>query len=45
MYSSTYQTDMMCFITYLLTVEELAGLYCIGSEHAANFLYDLSRLS
>ena len=42
MYSSTYQTDMMCFIT----AEELAGLYyCIGSEHAANFLYDLSRLS
>ena len=30
----------------LLTVEELARLYyCIGSEHAANFLYDLSRLS
>ena len=44
MYSSTYQTDMMCFI--IITVEELAGLYyCIGSEHAANFLYDLSRLS
>ena len=36
---------LMCDCVLLLTVEELTGLYyCIGSEHAANFLYDLSRL-